>query len=175
MHELHYYRGNKMSKYYSEEFKEQAVLKFYNRGDLGIVTIAKELNISHSTLRYWVTKAMKNDSTVKDKSPIRPQDWSLQSRFQALQDSYGLTDERLHAWCREQGIFAHHLTQWKTDFCTQAPESKSDKNNLEFQNLKRSYQRLEKELQRKEKALSEAAALLLLQKKWNAFLEEEDV
>jgi hypothetical protein len=34
---------------------------------------------------------------------------------------------------------------------------------------------LQRELQRKEKALAEAATLLVLQKKWQAFLSEEEV
>jgi hypothetical protein len=42
----------------------------------------------------------------------RPEDWSLEERLVALHESHGLVDESLNAWCRERGLFAHHLAQW---------------------------------------------------------------
>jgi transposase-like protein len=93
--------------------------------------------------------------------------------LQALHESHGLTDEALNAWCRQRGLFAHQLAQWKSDFCTLAsPRSGSDdKQTLRI--LKAENQRLERELNRKDKALAEAAALLILQKKVRALLAGE--
>lgn len=33
----------------------------------------------------------------------------------ALQENHGLVDEALKGWCRERGLFAHHLAQWRAD------------------------------------------------------------
>ncbi len=63
--------------------------------------------------------------------------------------------------------------QWKTEFCGQARPKESREEAGELRTLKAENQRLERELKRKEKALAEAAALLVLQKKYRALLGEE--
>jgi hypothetical protein len=100
----------------------------------------------------------------------RPQDWRPEERLLALQESHGLTGEALNAWCRQRGLFAHQLVQWKSDFCSAAqPRSVGDYSQT-LRALKADNQRLERELNRKDKALAEAAALLILQKKVRALL-----
>jgi len=46
----------------------------------------------------------------------RPSDWTQADRFQALMGSAALEGDALNAYCREQGIFAHHLERWQTEF-----------------------------------------------------------
>lgn len=163
-----------MSKRYPNEFKEQALLKFYNRGDRSLASIAKELNINEFTLKYWVKQSQKEVLMQEDKSALRPKDWSRTARLDALQSSHMLAGEDLSSWCRSQGIFEHHLTQWRLEFCQPSNDDKLRKNNIELQSLKKKYDLLEKELNKKDKALSEAASLLLLQKKFQAFWEEKE-
>ncbi len=79
--------------------------------------------------------------------------------------------EALHAWCRERGLFAHHLTGWKDAFCADGKEAVPVTRELGL--LKGEIQQLKRELVRKEKALAEAAALLILQKKFRALWEDE--
>ena len=159
-------------KQYSDEFREQALAKVYNRGKRTIQEIADESNLSIHTLKTWMSNAAQTD-TPKPNPAKRPQDWRPEERLQALHESHGLTDEALNAWCRQRGLFAHQLAQWKSDFCTLAsPRSGSDdKQTLRI--LKTENQRLERELNRKDKALAEAAALLILQKKVRALLAGE--
>ncbi len=71
--------------------------------------------------------------------------------------------EVLNAWCRERGVFAHQLIQWKSDFCTVTRTASGRDDSLTLRSLKAENQRLERELNRKDKALAEAAALLILQ------------
>ncbi|QJD28519.1 hypothetical protein [Methylococcus geothermalis] len=79
----------------------------------------------------------------------------------------------LKAWCREKGLFAHHLAQWQADFCRAAGAVESREGSRELRTLKEENQRLQRELTRKEKALAEAAALWVLQKKYRALLGGE--
>lgn len=102
----------------------------------------------------------------------RPQDRSLSERFQLILDSQGKEGETLHAWCREQGIFPHHLHAWRKAFETGTSETAVSR--AEWRELQVSHQALQRELKRKEKALAEAAALLVLQKKYQALWEEKD-
>jgi transposase-like protein len=165
---------NPSKKQYSDEFKEQALAKVYSRGKRTIQAIADELNLSIHTLKTWMSHAPSTDNRpVKPKPAQRPQDWRPEERLQALHESHGLSGEALNAWCRERGVFAHQLAQWKTEFCTATRRGSSREESQNLRQLKAENQRLERELQRKEKALAEAAALLVLQKKFQALLGGE--
>jgi hypothetical protein len=100
----------------------------------------------------------------------RPQDWSTEEQLVALHETHGLLGEALNTWCREHGLFVHHLKGWKTVFCT---EGKAAPGYRELWVLKGENDPLKRELLRKEKALAEAAALLILQKKFRALWEDE--
>lgn len=106
-----------MKTTYSEGFIEQALVKVFSRGKRTIGSIAEELNINPHTLKNWLDKKSMEKRTVSAKPEKRPQDWRAEEQLLALQESYGLTDKALNAWCRERGLFAHHLTVWKAAFC----------------------------------------------------------
>jgi hypothetical protein len=157
-----------MATEYSEAFKEQALAKVFRRGDRTIESVAEELNMSVLTLKGWMKKTLPNDQTRAVRKEKRPEDWRVEERLLALQESHGLEGEPLHAWCREKGLFSHQLAQWKADFCGLAGATESREGVRELRALKAENQRLQRELSRKEKALAEAAALLVLQKKYQA-------
>ena len=165
-----------MKKYkrYSAGFKEQALVKVYSRGnDQSIQSIANELNINLTTLKTWMKQRQQDVNKPAQPKSKRPEDWSSEERLTALQQSYSLLGEDLNTWCRERGVFIHQLEKWKTDFCSQGgPEDKREEARV-LRTLKEENQSLERELLRKDKALAEAAALLVLQKKFRALLGGE--
>lgn len=159
-----------MATSYTKAFKEQAVEKVLQRGDKTINSIADELNVNHYTLKNWLRPYYQRESMPKTLANKRPQDWGPEQRFQLLMESSTLEGEALNAFCRQKGIFTHHLETWKKAFLYPSQtttKSASDKVLLDEN------KQLKKELHRKEKALAEAAALLVLQKKLNAFWEEK--
>ena len=161
-----------MRSRYSEGFIEQALIKVYSRGDRTVRSVAEELNVSFHTVKNWMER--KSDqvgkSGVLPTKEKRPNDWSAEAKLVALHETHGLEGEALHAWCRENGLFAHHLTSWKAAFCA---EGKTAPGVLESRTLKAENGQLKRELVRKDKALAEAAALLILQKKFRALWEDE--
>jgi len=159
-------------KRYSEEFREQALAKVYNRGKRSIQAIADESNLSIHTLKTWMSNAVPTD-TPKPNPAKRPQDWRPEERLLALHESHGLTGEALNAWCRQRGLFAHQLAQWKSDLCNASSPRSGNDDRQALHSLKAENHRLERELNRKDKALAEAAALLILQKKVRALLAGE--
>lgn len=161
-----------MRKQYSDAFIEQALIKVYSRGDRTIESVADEVNVGYQTLKNWVKRKSLDDVTASAAKEKRPQDWRRDEQLAALMETHGLSDEALQAWCRERGIFPHHLDGWKRSFCTQEPAPVPDGRDLRV--LKGENDNLKKELRRKEKALAEAAALLVLQKKFRALWENED-
>lgn len=158
--------------YYTEAFRKQALEKVYNRGDRTVQAVAEDLNMNPWTLKNWMKLPKETVGSQANLTTKRPQDWSLSERFQLILDSQGKQGEVLNAWCREQGIFPHHLQQWREAF--ESGTSDTAKTRSEIRDLKASQQTLQRELKRKEKALAEAAALLVLQKKFQALWEEKD-
>lgn len=161
-----------MAARYSEAFIEQALVKVYSRGTRSVKAVAVELNVNYHSLRNWMkrTSVVKQEHTEKQEK--RPQDWTAEERLAALQETHGLSGEALNAWCREHGIFPHHLGEWKAAFCGPAKESPS--NARDVRKLEAKIAKLEREATRKDKALAEAAALLVLQKKFQALWEDEE-
>ena len=102
---------------------------------------------------------------TKDK---RPQDWSLEERFNMVLESNSLDEKAVSGLCRERGIYPHHIDQWKLDFVSGSTADSNTKNVSQVKILKTENKNLKKELNRKDKALAETAALLVLQKKVNA-------
>jgi len=155
---------------YTEAFRKQSLEKVYSRGGRSVESVAEELNVNLWTLKNWMKTHKERSISKEGATTKRPKDWSLAERFQMLLESHGLEEEALNAFCRERGIFRHHLGQWRGAFETGTLQS----NRSELRELKEANKGLKSELNRKEKALAEAAALLVLQKKYQALWEEED-
>jgi transposase len=159
-----------MKQKYSEAFIEQAVVKLLSRGKRTVREVALELNVSYHTAKNWMKRGYTDRTVTPAGKEKRPQDWSASEQLQALNETHALSSEALHAWRRERGVFAHHLSSWKTAFCAPA---KALADTGPWRSLKDENEQLKRELLRKEKALSEAAALLMLQKKFRALWEDE--
>jgi transposase-like protein len=160
---------------YVDGFKEQALAKVLGRSDdQSIRSIAADLGMNMGTLRGWMKRALRDQKNPSGKA-IASADWTPAQRLLALQESHGLGEEALNAWCRERGIFAHNLTQWRTAFCESTGAAGRREDSEELRQLRLTNMQLQRDLNRKEKALAEAAALLVLQKKYRALWAAEDV
>lgn len=132
--------------------------------------------MSAGTLKRWVLDSGKaaeqpHGTSIALDGPAAA--WSPSQRLTALQESYGLDDSALAGWCREHGVFEHQLVQWREEFCTPAVPASREATGA-FRELQRQHEQLQRELRRKEKALAEVAALLVLQKNFQALLEGAD-
>lgn len=143
--------------------------------------VATELNVPVQTLKSWLKRppAGTAPSAAASGLPrsLPARQWSGAERLLALNESHGLSGEALHAWCREKGLFEHQLTAWREAFVSSAaPETAQERRETkaELKTLQGKHEVLQRELRRKERALAEAAALLVLQKKFQALLGDED-
>jgi len=132
--------------------------------------------MSPGTLKRWVLDSGKaaeqaHGASFALEGPAAS--WSPSQRLTALQESYALSGPALAAWCRERGLFEYQLAQWREEFCTPAPPALREATGA-FRELQRRHEQLQRELRRKEKALAEVAALLVLQKNFQALLEGAD-
>jgi len=155
---------------YSEAFIEQALFKVYSRGKRTVKSVAEELNVNCHTVKNWMKRKEAGSLGVSPAKEKRPQDWTAEQQLVALHQTHGLSGEALQTWCRENGLFPHHLASWKAAFCA---DIKVAPGSREIRVLKDENDQLKRELVRKERALAEAAALLMLQKKFRALWEDE--
>ena len=155
---------------YSEAFIEQALFKVYSRGKRTVRSVAEELNVNGHTVKNWMKRKEARTVSASAAKEKRPQDWTAEQQLVALHETHGLPDELLQTWCRENGLFTHHLIRWKAAFCA---DIKVAPGSREIRVLKGENDQLKRELVRKERALAEAAALLILQKKFRALWEDE--
>ena len=142
-----------------------------------VARIAEELGIHVVTLYNW-RKAWRLQGEVVPASEKEPEGWSAADKFTVVLETAGLNDTELGAYCRERGLFPEQVSRWRqaaTDANAAPVLTMAEQKELERLRAQdqREIKALRKELQRKEKALAEAAALLVLRKKWEAFCSED--
>ena len=162
---------------HSIQFQEQALIKVRERGSRSVQDVANDLNMSVGTLRKWISKsnqkAAGNTHSAQLPKNLPAPSWAPAQRLQALLETHAMAPAQLSAWCREKGLFEHQLQNWREAFCT-AGTSESRESKAALRELQVKHEGLQRELRRKEKALAEAAALLVLQKKFHALWEGEE-
>jgi transposase len=160
---------------YNQSFKRQAVEKALSRSEgTTLAEISDLLGIGHSTLHKWMVKSRNQQLGSYSEHDIpsiggmtkekRPQDWSQEERLEMVIACGALDEAAMNSLCRERGLYAHHVSQWKQDFIG----GSSVNERADAKGLKGEVRELKKELNRKDRALAETAALLVLQKKVSA-------
>ena len=146
---------------YSDEFKEKILTKIFN--GVSIAKISKDTQIPLTTIYSWkIKKNIKTDS---------PSNFPLAKKYKLLLDSKIFNDDNIGQWLRENGIHSDHLKLWDTEVADAMTNNKyKDENRA----LKEKLRKAEREINKKDKALAEAAALLVLKKKYQYLWEDEE-
>ena len=142
-----------------------------------VARISEELGIHVMTLYKW-RKAWWLQGEVVPASEKEPEGWSAADKFTVVLETAGLNATELSAYCRQKGLYPEQVDRWR-----QASQDANEKPVLTMKEQKeleklraqdqREIKQLKQELRRKEKALAEAATLLMLRKKWEAFCSED--
>ena len=108
-----------------------------------------------------------------------PEGWGAADKFTVVLETAAFNATELSAYCRERDLYPEQVSHWRQ--VAQNANAKPVRTMAEQKDLEklhaqdqREIKALKKELQRKEKALAEAAALLVLRKKWEAFCSEDE-
>lgn len=144
-----------------------------------LTKISRETGITRATLYNW-KRAWKQEGQLVPATGKHSEHWSATDKFAVVLQTATLNSCELGSYCRERGLYPEQVARWrKAAQDANDPTVPSMNDHKELQRLhqadKKEIKRLQRELQRKEKALAEAATLLVLQKKWQAFLSEEEV
>lgn len=160
---------------YATERKEAILKKLLPPINKTVAEVAQEEGISVNTLYNWRDKAKQAGLPVPGKTTNSDQ-WSAETKLAVVIETAALSESELGQYCREKGLYADQIKQWKTHclsgFNKTKTQQKETLKNAKADQLK--IKSLKKELRHKEKALAETAALLVLRKKLNAFWEAVD-
>lgn len=143
--------------------------KMLRPGGPSAYALAAESNMPQSTLARWKRDALIMDDMGNKKSKTKKRKrWTVEERLRVLYEASQLSNDKLGAFLRREGVHASQLEQWRESvheaFGKQTPETRR-----RTQEDSKRIRSLERELDRKDKALAESAALLWLKKKPRRF------
>ena len=144
---------------YSKEFKENMVKKILT--GMKICDLSRETEIPLGTLHSW-----KNKINGKLYSPNNS---SLQKKYTLLLESKKLNENDLGEWLRKNGVHSDHLIKWESEI-SEAMDNNKYKD--EIRRLKKELKDSQRDLRKNKDALAEAAALLVLKKKYQHLWED---
>lgn len=161
---------------YPAERREAVLRKLLPPNNMSIAQLAKEEGISDATLYLWRKQARNEGRLMPDADNSSANNWSSRDKFAAVMETAAMSQTEVAEYCREKGMFPEQLVQWR-----QACEQANDWDQASEKKLKEATQserkknvKLQKDLERKNTALAEAAALLVLRKKYNALFEDHE-
>jgi len=161
-------------KTYSVPFKRKIVQRLLAPGAPSATALSKEVDIPQSTLSRWVRRfgrvgVVSNDNEGAASRPRRPEDWNAEERLRAVTEAGRLEGEELGKFLRREGLHEETLREWsQAAIDALHPARRSSRAD------RRRIEKLEKKLAKKEKALDAANAIVTLQKKVHALLEDAD-
>lgn len=161
-------------KSFSPERKEAVLKKLLPPLNMTVAEVSKHEGISTASLYNWRKQARSEGAPVPGPNKITD-DWSVEAKFAVVLETATLSESELSQYCREKGLYPEQVKGWKQD-CLEGFSSGPERKREELKQAKadkKEIRHLHKELRRKEKALAEAAALLVLRKKLNAFYGDE--
>lgn len=161
---------------YSAELKENLIAKALAPNGPSIVELAKEFNIPYATFHTWMHTMRKTHSTKPTITSQRPKDKSAEEKLQAVIDTMNKNDIELGEYCRQQGIYSHHLAEWRKQMLSGLGAPQPNPFKAKCNQAEHELKQLKRELHRKDKALAEVSALLVLKKKADLLwgVKEED-
>jgi len=149
---------------YSQEKKDYALSLMSPPNNQTVAEVSKRTGVTEPTLYAWRNQARTAGRAVPGDGNA-PDGWRPEDKFAVVVEAMGLAEAELGEYCRKQ---------WRAA-CMQGISGGSDRVNAATLAEERRHSRdLERELRRKEKALAEAAALLVLTKKLEAFHKRRD-
>ena len=143
-----------------------------------VTQIARDTGITTQTLYNWRSQWQKQGQLVP--ATNRPaEQWSAADKLAAVIQTAGLSGTELGSFCRERGLYPKQVARWRQaaeDANGPSAPSMADQRELQRKNqeLIRLNRKLQRELEKKEKALTEAATLLMLSKKFNQIFQSDE-
>jgi len=146
-----------VTKKFSVPFKQEMVQRLTGKKALSAAQLARETGLRQQSLSRWLQEA-RNLPSMTDKAKPTGGERTVERKAQVLAEAANLDGAALTGYLEREGVKFAEYEQWRIALDEGGAAATSTNRRIRY---------LERELARKEKALAEAAALLLLKKKWN--------
>jgi transposase-like protein len=161
-----------MSTKYSKEFKESIIARMLPPENVSVPDLVRETGIPKDTLYTWRSQYRNKQGTLTGSGRSSGR-FSNEDKLAIIVETAPLSEVELGEYCRRKGLYPEQIDGWKKAF-VQSGTASSKVEREQVKRLTRVNKALQSELNRKEKALAEAAALLVLEKKLQALLEDRE-
>ena len=158
---------------YTQEKKDYALSLMSPPKNFSVAEVAGQTGISAPTLYGWRSQARTQGRAIPGDGN-NAEDWKAEDKFAVVVETLGLAEAELAEYCRHKGLYVEQVVRWRLA-CMRA--NRGDDARVSAASLLEERKRnrgLEKELRRKERALAEAAALLVLSRKLEAFRNKDE-
>lgn len=154
---------------YSENFKQKMISKMTGPDARTANSLSKEVGVAQGTLSRWLRQA--KVGPMNKKGVGRRKRWTPSEKIRVVMEAAAAGESGLGELLRREGLHEADLARLREEVLQAAAkglETERPKRGLSPE--ERELRDVKKELSRKEKALAEAAALLVLRGKVQAFL-----
>ena len=145
-------------------FKQKMVQRLTGKNAVSASRLSRETGIAQQNLSRWLEQA-RSLPVVADKPKPVAREWTVEQKARVLAEASNLAGEELTAYLEREGVKLAEYERWRLALDEGGRASASTTKRIRA---------LERELARKERALAEAAALLILKKKVEAFYGEDE-
>ncbi len=163
-----------MKTKYSKEFKESIIARLLPPQNISVPDVARETGVPKDTLYGWRIKYRNSQKGQIVVSGHRSNKFTNKEKLVIMIETASLNELELGEYCRRKGLYPEQISGWKMAFIqgdgSDTKKAEREQSRKQSQTIKD----LRRDLQRKEKALAEAAALLVLQKKFQALWEDPE-
>lgn len=162
-----------MSTKYSKEFKNNMIARMLPPENASVPDLVRETGIPKDTLYTWRTQ-YRNKQEPPTGSGQSSVQLSNEDKLSIIIETASLSEVDLSEYCRRKGLYPEQIAGWKKTFIQNGSTATGNTERERLRQQDKTIKALQSELNRKEKALAEAAALLVLEKKLQALLEDRE-
>lgn len=159
---------------YSKEFKESIIARLLPPQNASVPEISRETGVPKDTLYSWRIQYRKSGADLASDSSRCANQFSNEEKLTVLIETANLNELELGEYCRSKGLYPEQISCWRKSFIQKDSTATSKAEREQSRKQNQTIKELQSELRRKEKALAEAAALLVLQKKFQALWEDPE-
>lgn len=157
---------------YSLERKEAVLKKLLPPENQSVPVVSEAEGISQATLYNWLCQVKDRGGAVPGSRNSNSEQWSAEAKLAVVLETQPLNEAERGEYCRQKGLYPEQIDRWRSA-CLSGMSSK-EPSNEPLKEARNEIKRLKRRVERKDRALAESAALLVLSKKFQALLEEED-
>ena len=160
--------------HYSKSFREKMIVKMTGPNGRSANSLSKEVGVAQGTLSRWLRAG--KVSPMSERRDGRRKRWSPSEKLRVVMAATAAGESGLGELLRREGLHEADIESFREEVMSAAAEgfeARRPKRRGVSPEQKR-IRALEKELLRKEKALAEAAALLVLRGKMQAFFGADE-